>query len=708
MPKPVLTFGMIVKNEVRCLERCLKALQPLRDALPCELIIADTGSDDGTREIAEKYADLVFDFPWINDFSAARNSVLDRASGEWFISVDADEYLDEDCTELVEHLKHPESLQYDICGVIIRNYASMELKGPYSDFIAIRMIRMSTGMRYYGAIHEAWTHGDRIQILGLRKTVFHHDGYVGFGTEAARKKQKRNMALLEKTLEANPNDLKTMLQCVESSVGTGKYLDYVRASVKGVEKKLDGWERLGPVILRNAVNAAVGHKLDELTEWVSKAEKLFPTSLYTNISINRAILLRAFGEKDYPEVIRRGEIYLRTARDYEAGNFNPMELCLSALDISSEYEDTVRIFLADAYFHENRYPEARDALAGIKNERLELGQFPNYIGALSNLHAQGGIDVEALFTDIWKQLNERSAQSEAGQACKRAVLEQTARAYTPEFRAEEDRNGFRHAYTLLLALKDEHELGFAAAILETEDPQEIRDYLLRVEKWEEFPISALVHALQCGVSFPLPEKTLQMEESDILASRLVKEQFDWMELLQSTSDAAGLKDLSWRKSLVMAAMRDCAWDAEGDIELAREFAKIERQFLRSCYLPEVLQAENLFILPPMHRFGWHSAQAFEALDSGDTAGYVRCLREGLTSCEGMKPMVEYLVEHTPELRPAEPSRELLVLAQKVRLMLLQFAPGTPAVEAIKNSEAYQKVAHLIEGVEVVPMGGLVQ
>ena len=119
MPKPVLTIGMIVKNEIRCLERCLKALQPLRDALPCELIIADTGSDDGTREIAEKYADLVFDFPWINDFSAARNSVMDRASGEWYISVDADEYLDEDCSELVEYLKNPNMYRNDFCGVVI-------------------------------------------------------------------------------------------------------------------------------------------------------------------------------------------------------------------------------------------------------------------------------------------------------------------------------------------------------------------------------------------------------------------------------------------------------------------------------------------------------------------------------------------------------------------------------------------------------------
>ena len=97
--KPVLTIGMIVKNEIRCLERCLKAFEPLRKALPCELIIADTGSDDGTRKIAEKYADLVFDFPWINDFAAARNSVLDKAHGEWFLTVDADEYLDEDCEE---------------------------------------------------------------------------------------------------------------------------------------------------------------------------------------------------------------------------------------------------------------------------------------------------------------------------------------------------------------------------------------------------------------------------------------------------------------------------------------------------------------------------------------------------------------------------------------------------------------------------------
>ena len=88
--KPVLSIGMIFKNEIRGLERCMKSLESLRKAIPCELVMADTGSDDGSREIAEQYADIFFDFPWINDFAAARNAVMDRCSGEWFFSIDAD------------------------------------------------------------------------------------------------------------------------------------------------------------------------------------------------------------------------------------------------------------------------------------------------------------------------------------------------------------------------------------------------------------------------------------------------------------------------------------------------------------------------------------------------------------------------------------------------------------------------------------------
>ena len=95
----IISICMIMKNEERCLERCLKSLTPLREQLPCELIITDTGSTDRSIEIAEKYADKLLHFEWCNDFSAARNFGLEQAKGEWIMVIDADEELVEDVVE---------------------------------------------------------------------------------------------------------------------------------------------------------------------------------------------------------------------------------------------------------------------------------------------------------------------------------------------------------------------------------------------------------------------------------------------------------------------------------------------------------------------------------------------------------------------------------------------------------------------------------
>lgn len=81
-----LTIGMIVKNEEKTLGKCLASLKPLLDEVPSELIITDTGSTDHTVEIAEKYTDHIIHFEWCNDFSAARNTGLKAARGEWFKS----------------------------------------------------------------------------------------------------------------------------------------------------------------------------------------------------------------------------------------------------------------------------------------------------------------------------------------------------------------------------------------------------------------------------------------------------------------------------------------------------------------------------------------------------------------------------------------------------------------------------------------------
>ena len=215
MTKPLLSIGMIFKNEIRCIERCLKSLQPLREAVPCELVMADTGAVDGSREVAEQYADILFDFPWVNDFSAARNAVLDRCSGTWYMTIDCDEWVGEEIQGFLKFLTADHS--FDFGGVMIRNYNTLELdvSGGYADFLGVRLLRLSTGLRYEGRIHEHWPYEGDLKTLLISGAIFHHDGYIFQDADKGAEKQKRNMELLQKQLEHDPNNLIVLTQCIE-------------------------------------------------------------------------------------------------------------------------------------------------------------------------------------------------------------------------------------------------------------------------------------------------------------------------------------------------------------------------------------------------------------------------------------------------------------------------------------------------------------
>ena len=71
-----ISLCMIVKNEELVLGRCLESIKDLVE----EIIIVDTGSTDKTKEIAKLYTNNIYDFKWINDFSAARNFSFSKAT----------------------------------------------------------------------------------------------------------------------------------------------------------------------------------------------------------------------------------------------------------------------------------------------------------------------------------------------------------------------------------------------------------------------------------------------------------------------------------------------------------------------------------------------------------------------------------------------------------------------------------------------------
>ncbi len=96
-----VSLCMIVKNEEKVLGRCLDSIGDLMD----EIIIVDTGSTDKTKEIAAKYTDKIYDFQWIDDFSAARNFAASKAGMEYIYTADADEVLDEENRQRFRDLK---------------------------------------------------------------------------------------------------------------------------------------------------------------------------------------------------------------------------------------------------------------------------------------------------------------------------------------------------------------------------------------------------------------------------------------------------------------------------------------------------------------------------------------------------------------------------------------------------------------------------
>lgn len=85
----MISVCLIVKNEEVLLARCLESVKGLG-----EIVICDTGSTDKTVEIAKKYTDKVFtDYKWNDDFAEARNNAKSKCTGDWILTIDADEVL---------------------------------------------------------------------------------------------------------------------------------------------------------------------------------------------------------------------------------------------------------------------------------------------------------------------------------------------------------------------------------------------------------------------------------------------------------------------------------------------------------------------------------------------------------------------------------------------------------------------------------------
>ncbi len=200
----LLSACLIVKNEILTLRKCLESLQDIAD----EIILVDTGSTDGTIEIAKEFHCKIYTYAWDNDFAAARNESLRYAKGDFILVIDADEYVD-------RHEKLPLReflMKTDAEGIFIISKSYLGSLTHFTSAIPIRVMRLfRRGHLYSGAIHEqiadsVWQSGKPVVAFDL---TLHHLGYTDEFL-AQRSKSIRNTTLLESALS---DDRSNIFQC---------------------------------------------------------------------------------------------------------------------------------------------------------------------------------------------------------------------------------------------------------------------------------------------------------------------------------------------------------------------------------------------------------------------------------------------------------------------------------------------------------------
>jgi glycosyltransferase involved in cell wall biosynthesis len=153
-----LSVVVITHNEESNLARTLESVQPLVADGKGEIIVVDSGSTDRTVEIAKSFGAKIFIEEW-KGYAAQKNSAIDKAQGDWILSLDADEEMSGEARQFVDlHFAAFLSIFADAEAVYFnrRNYFLgrwMRFGGFYPD-PKVRLFRRGSGLFEKRLVHE--------------------------------------------------------------------------------------------------------------------------------------------------------------------------------------------------------------------------------------------------------------------------------------------------------------------------------------------------------------------------------------------------------------------------------------------------------------------------------------------------------------------------------------------------------------------------
>ncbi|MBR0288274.1 MAG: glycosyltransferase, partial [Selenomonadaceae bacterium] len=327
----------MVKNAEEDLRRSLESLVKHVD----EIIVVDTGSTDNTVAVAEEFGAKIFHEPWQDDFSTPRNIALQKATGDWIVFLDADEYFINDTAKNFRTvIKMAQQAKQQGISVNLVNVDKDKNNKIINSSYLLRIFEHAPNIRYVGKIHEEIYCDDeplnRASAPANLLTIYH----TGYSTSITRSKAERNLKLLLEELATTDKPERIYSYLADAYYGLEDWAN--------VEK----FARLDIETRKNPSNRSIRLLIECLEKDLSRFEECFK---FSKLAVERYPRVPEFSAKlaeclaykgNYREAVaemkRAIEKFKNYGEQFESTNFDAEKLKI-ANDLIDEWQKKISL-----------------------------------------------------------------------------------------------------------------------------------------------------------------------------------------------------------------------------------------------------------------------------------------------------------------------------------------------------------------------------
>lgn len=392
--RPRVSLTMIVRDEEHNLPACLSSVRDLVD----EAVVVDTGSADRTRAVAEAFGAVVGEFRWVDDFAAARNAALDRATGEYAFWMDADDRLGEDDRGKLRALFAGLTRGNDAYVLKCLCVADRPGAGPGTAVDHVRVFRRLPGHRWTYRVHEQILPALRATGADVRWSgvTVRHVGYVD--PAVRRRKLARDLRLLKLDERDRPADPFTLFNLGSVYAELGDH----RAAAAALRRSLAGSHPRDSIVRKlYALLAQCHHRAgDRAAAAAACAEGRghYPDDA-------ELLFLAAGLAREGGDFLAAEELYRRLVEGREADHFASVDAGLRAVkgrhNLAVLLTETRRPGEAEGLWRaalaaDPRFLPAHAGLGGLYARRGDGAGVRRQVAALRELGPEGGAEAAAL------------------------------------------------------------------------------------------------------------------------------------------------------------------------------------------------------------------------------------------------------------------------------------------------------------------------